>query len=443
MEPRAVSRRAPLLSVEEALARMLAAAAPLPTQSVPLAAARGRALCAPVQAIRSHPAFDVSAMDGYAVRGADTAEAGAPLALTGSLAAGDEHGRKGEAPRIGAGEAMRIFTGARLPEGADGILVQENARAEAGRVHALQPVRAGRYVRRKGSDFRAGERLLHAGRRLSERDLALLAAMGHVHVRVHRRPRIALLALGSELAAAGESDAADKLVSSNSVGMAGLVERLGGQAVDLGIVRDDVDEIVRALGEARGCDLLATMGGASVGEHDLTRVSLEKAGFAIGFHGVAMRPGKPLLFAADKNGLLALGLPGNPVSTLVCAEVFLRPLADRLQGGAGRGLACLQARLARDLEGNDERQEYMRARLERDADGGLAVEPFAGQDSARLSALSRADALAIRPPHAPKAAAGDSVAVLVLEEWLARGGGGSMMAAGEGRGGGDESCPVP
>ena len=410
-----MSARPPLLSVQAALRHILQAAAPVPTQSVPLAAARGRSLCAPVQARRSHPAFDVSAMDGYAVRSADTAEAGAVLRVTGSLAAGDEHGRA-QTPVIAAGETMRIFTGAHLPAGADGILIQENASAEAGAVRVLQPVAAGRYVRRAGSDFAAGESLLHAGRRLRSRDLALLAAMGCMHVRVHQRPRIAVLALGSELAAAGDSDAAGRLVSSNSVGMAAFVEKLGAQAVDLGIARDDVAEIAGMVRDARGCDLLVTMGGASVGDHDLARAALEQAGFAVGFHGVAMRPGKPLLFAADGGGTLALGLPGNPVSTLVCAEVFARPLIDRLQGGEGRGLPSLQARLACALGGNDERQEYMRARLATDADGGLAVTPFAAQDSARLSALSRADALAVRPPGAAPAQAGDMIEVLLLDE---------------------------
>ena len=413
---------APLLSVEDALARMLQAASPLPVESVHLAAARGRVLCESVSARRNHPAFDVSAMDGYAVRSADTGSAQTGLSLVGSLAAGDEQKEsKGGIPRIAAGETMRIFTGARLPEGADGILIQEDARAEGERVLPAQPVQAGRFVRRKGGDFSIGDCLLHAGRRLRDHDLALLAAMGHVHVRVHNRARVALLALGSELAALGDmgdSGAPQRLVSSNSVGMAAFVEKLGCQAVDLGIVRDDVGAIVDVLQEARGCDLLVTMGGASVGEHDLTRASLERAGFAVGFHGVAMRPGKPLLFAAHESGMLAVGMPGNPVSTLVCAEVFLRPLIDRLQGGAGRGLPRVEARLAAAVDGNDARQEYMRARLvwEEEEEGGFFVAPFASQDSARLSTLSQANALAIRPPYAAAAAAGDRIPVLQLDE---------------------------
>ena len=409
-----MSRKNPLLSVEEARGQMLEAIAPLPSEQLALTQARGRVLSETPPSRRDHPAFDVSAMDGYAVRSADVTAPDISLRVTGSLAAGNEH-TTADIPRIEAGETMRIFTGARLPQGADAILIQENARQEDERVTFSQAAEAGRYVRRQGGDFSIGDELLHAGERLGERDLALLAAMGYASARVYRKPRVALLALGSELAAIGDTSAVGKLPSSNSIGMAAFVEKLGGEAVDLGIVRDDITAIGRVLQDAQGCDLLVTMGGASVGEHDLTRAALENIGFDVRFHGVAMRPGKPLLFATA-SGMAAVGMPGNPVSTLVCAEVFLRPAIDKLQGGSGRGLQAIRARLTRDLDANNERQEYMRAGLIWDSEQDcFAITPFASQDSARLSTLSKADALAIRPPHAPAAKKGESIDALLLD----------------------------
>ena len=621
------------LSVEDALALMLEAVAPLPLERVPLAEARGRTLGAEMSALRSHPSADVSAMDGYAVRSEDVSPevaegtedmggvggvsppqeggragekdgaiapaalaapekddasfgttaheaavqkdrlAGAPPArsctnvgwagkmmggdgfearkrfalsrdrmpheecgvspqnqkpstneeegagrasenstplkgevggkaphmkLVGTLAAGGEPPAKS----IAAGETMRIFTGAKIPEGADAILIQEHARADGDRIHPTHPVSPGLYVRKEGSDFARGDTLLPAGRRLRDHDLALLAAMGHAQAPTHQRPRIALLALGSELAALGDPHAEGKLISSNSIGMAAFVEKLGGEAVDLGIAPDDESAIAEAARAARHCDMLVTMGGASVGDYDLAAAALARAGYTRRFHGVAMRPGKPLLFAINEDGKPAVGMPGNPVSTLVCAEVFLRPLLDRMQGGSGRGLPRIEARLTCALPANGARQEYMRARLafspsdvhgnegtgasghgraEQDARardgevlgkeerggiehaenggaghagsggaehaksgraghaksgraghgeggdaghgeegrengrGGYWITPFVAQDSARLSTLSRAEALAIRPPHAPPAAPGDTIPALRLD----------------------------
>ena len=399
-----------LLSVEDALEQMLEGINPLPSTSIPLVQARGRVLCENARARRSHPAFDVSAMDGYAVRSGDVAQAGASLSLVGSIAAGDE--QTGAA--IQAGETMRIFTGARLPRGADAILIQENARQDGNRVTFSQAAQTGRYVRRKGGDFAEGDNLLNAGHRLRERDLALLAAMGYVHAGVHRKPRVAVLALGNELAPVGENNE-NKLPSSNSIGMVAFLEKLDCDALDIGIAPDNVDTIRKAIDKTEDCDFLVTMGGASVGEHDLTRSALEASGFDIRFHGVAVRPGKPLLFAM-REGTRALGLPGNPVSTMVCAEIFLRPALAKMQGASVDGLSRIRARLTRSLPANDERQEYMRAQLAWDVgEQAYFITPFESQDSARLAMLARADAFAVRPPFDKALDKGESIDALLLD----------------------------
>ena len=399
-----------LLSVEDALGQILESIEPLPLTNIPLAQAHGRVLCESVRARRSHPDFDVSAMDGYAVRSEDVPQAGASLSLVGSIAAGDEQ----TDATIKAGETMRIFTGARLPHGADTILIQENARQDGGRVTFSQTAQIGRYVRRKGSDFSEGDELLNAGHRLRERDLALLAAMGYVHADVTRKPRVAVLALGNELAPVEENNE-NKLPSSNSIGMVAFLEKLGCDALDIGIAPDDVDAIGKAIDKAKDCDFLVTMGGASVGDHDLTRTALETNGFNIHFHGVAVRPGKPLLFAAQER-TCALGLPGNPVSTMVCAEIFLRPALAKMQGASMGGLSRIRARLTRSLPANDERQEYMRAQLAWDeGEQAYFITPFESQDSARLSMLARADAFAVRPPLDKARDKGESIDALLLD----------------------------
>lgn len=399
-----------LLSVDAALEQMLESIEPLPSMSIPLVQARGRVLCENARARRSHPAFDVSAMDGYAVRSEDVVQAGAGLLLVGSIAAGDEQ----PDAAIQAGETMRIFTGARLPRGADAILIQENARQDGRRVTFSQAAQTDRYVRRKGSDFAEGDELLNAGHRLRERDLALLAAMGHVHVDVRRKPRVAVLALGNELAPVEENNE-NKLPSSNSIGMVAFLEKLDCDALDIGIAPDDVNAIGKAIDKAKDCDFLVTMGGASVGEHDLTRSALETGGFDICFHGVAVRPGKPLLFAMREK-TRALGMPGNPVSTMVCAEIFLRPALAKMQGATMSGLSRVCARLTRSLPANNERQEYMRAQLTWDAgEQAYFITPFESQDSARLSMLAHADAFAVRPPFDKARDKGESIDALLLD----------------------------
>ena len=409
-----MARTRKLLSVENALERMLEKIESLPSANIPLVRAHGRVLCENASARRSHPAFDVSAMDGYAVRSDDVTRAGTSLLLVGSLAAGDER----TDAAIQAGEAMRIFTGARLPRGADAILIQENARQNDKHVTFSQIAQPGRYIRRRGSDFSKGDELLRAGHRLRERDLALLAAMGYARVDVRRKPRVAILALGNELAPIDENVGninENKLPSSNSIGMAAFLEKLNCEAVDIGIAPDDITAIRDAIEKTKDCDFLVTMGGASVGEHDLTRGALEASGFNVCFHGVAVRPGKPLLFAMRKR-TFALGLPGNPVSTMVCAELFLRPALAKMQGASVCDLPRIRARLTRSLPANDKRQEYMRAQLIWDeTEQTYLITPFESQDSARLSTLARADALAIRMPFDKARDAGESVDALLLD----------------------------
>src|ERR671932_1139734 len=341
-----------LLPVETALAQVLDGAAPVETEDVPVAEAAGRVL--------------------------------------------------------GRGETVRIFTGAPVPDGADTILIQENARADGDTVTALQAEPRGRFVRPKGLDFREGETLLGRGLRLEPRHVALAAAMNHARVPVRRRPRVAILATGDELVPPGGDPGPDQIVASNGVGLAAEIRLQGGAPLDLGIVPDRLGDTVRAIAAAVAAraDVLVTLGGASVGEHDLVRRALEESGMALAFWKIAMRPGKPLIFGR-LDGLRVLGLPGNPVSSLVCAAVFLRPLLRALQGLPPALAGEAEASLGRDLGANDERQDYLRAGLEEDR-GRLVATPFERQDSSMLATLARADCLVIRPPHAPPARRGDS-----------------------------------
>jgi molybdopterin molybdotransferase len=397
-----------MIPVEEAQSRILQALAPTTAETVPLAAADGRVLARPVEARLTQPPADVSAMDGYAVRAAE-ATAGAVLRVTGSAPAGHPF-----AGAVGPGEAVRIFTGAFVPEGADGILLQEDADAEAGLVRVREAVRADRWIRRRGLDFELGEALLPAGRRLTARDVGLAAAANHPWLAVHRRPKIGILATGDEIALPGEPIAPGGIVSSNAHALAALVRANGGEPLVLPIARDDSAAIVEA-GKASGaCDLFVTTGGASVGDHDLVQSALGPAGFALDFWRIAMRPGKPLIWGSLGRTPL-LGLPGNPVSSLVCAVVFLIPALRRLSGLAGALTPRIErARLGTALPENDRRFDFLRARLESAEDGTSVALPAPRQDSSMIKTLARADALVLRPPHAPAAAAGEIVEIIVL-----------------------------
>ncbi|MFE1600823.1 molybdopterin molybdotransferase MoeA [Methylobacterium sp. ID0610] len=401
-----------LLPVAEALARILADAAPVEAEAVPIGRASGRTLAADVRARRTQPPFAASAMDGYAVRSADVAEPPTTLRVIGTSAAG--HGFAGP---VGPGEAVRIFTGAPMPEGADTIVIQEDAEAAGDRVRLRQGNPPGRHVRGSGLDFREDDLLLAAGTRLDGQRVALAAAGGHPVLPLRRRPRVAILATGDELVQPGEPAAWDQIVASNGLALAAMAEEAGAEAIDLGIAGDRFADLEAAIGRARdaGADLLLTLGGASVGDHDLVQSALVHQGLDLGFWRVAIRPGKPLMHG--RLGRMAvLGLPGNPVSSVVCGLVFVRPLIRALLGDPQAGADRSEpARLGRDLPANDMRQDYLRARLTHDGDGPPVVHPDPRQDSSMLSVLATAEALLIRPAHAPAAKAGDPCRILRLD----------------------------
>lgn len=380
-----------MLAVEDAHARITAAFAPLPAEWVHLAAAAGRVLSEDLVAERDQPPGDTSAMDGYAVRAAELAGGGATLRLVGAAPAGGSFERP-----LGAGETVRIFTGGPLPEGADAVVIQENAAADGDQIRLEGAVRPGANVRPAGLDFRRGERALAAGRRLSARDLGLAAALNRAWLPVRRRPRIGLLATGDELVRPGQALAPTQIVNSNSIALAAMVREWGGVPVDLGIARDRPDSLVEVVAQLTGVELVVTLGGASVGERDLVRSVLGEHGLELDFWQIAMRPGKPVLFGRIQ-GVPLLGLPGNPVSAGVCAVLFVRAAIAVLLG-LDPAPPEVPAVLGRPLGANDRRQEYLRASASWRADGRLEVLPAARQDSSMLATFARADCLIKRPP---------------------------------------------
>lgn len=398
-----------LLAVDEALERILEGVHPVAAESLPLSQAADRVLAAPVLALRTHPPFDASAMDGYAVRAEDIENAPAPLDVVGESAAG--HGFDGS---VTAGTAVRIFTGAPLPEGADTILIQENARAiEEGRIEALQSVAAGRHIRKAGLDFAEGDIVLEQGRALDPAALSLAAAAGHASVSVIRRPLVAIIATGDELVPPGTMPGPHQIIASNNFGVAALAERDGADILDLGIVPDDRAALASAIRRAReaGAQVIVTLGGASVGEHDITRDVLADEGMTLSFWKIAMRPGKPLIFGRFEDASV-LGLPGNPVSSLICAHLFLSPLVRRL-GGRIYAPDLRPAELGQPMPANDSRRDYVRATVAL-GPRGLVATPFSVQDSSMLSILAAANALVVRAPDAPAAEIGDRCQVLML-----------------------------
>jgi molybdopterin molybdotransferase len=396
-----------MISVDEAVQRICAGMEPLGSERIPLEKAHGRVLARDVLAGLTLPPVSVSAMDGYAVRMSDAANAPVTLRVIGAAPAGHPF-----AGVLGAGEAVRIFTGGVLPDGADAIVIQEDTRAEGDVVTLTQPATP-RHIRMAGLDFHEGDRLLPQCRKLGARDLALLAAGDVAEVDVQRKPVVAYAATGDELARPGEAHRAGGIVASSGYALAALIERSGGEARDLGIFPDRIEALARLPDAATGAHAVVTMGGASVGDHDLVQGALAPNGFALDFWKVAMRPGKPLI-SGRLNGKPFLGLPGNPVSGYVCALLFLRPLIAALLD-----TAFVQpmetVRLAGSLRANDTRQNYLRARLVR-RDGERWAEPFALQDSSMQSALAAADALVVRRPHAPAARDGDRVECILLDD---------------------------
>ncbi|MCX8997783.1 molybdopterin molybdotransferase MoeA [Rhizobiaceae bacterium BDR2-2] len=401
---------APLIPVDEALARILGHARPVTQdETVPLTEADGRVLARDLAARLTQPPFDASAMDGYAVRAADAPD-GAELAVVGVSAAGASWPRTLE-----AGQAVRIFTGAPVPAGADSVVIQENtATLRNGLIRVTAAAAPGANIRRRGQDFAEGEVLFTAGTVMDFTRLTLAAAMDHGVLAVRRRPLVAVLATGDELVRPGEPRSPDQIVASSIYGMAAFVKAAGADVLDLGIARDTEADIAAAARRAAdaGADVLVTMGGASVGDHDLVQPVLKKIGMELDFWRIAMRPGKPLM-VGRLGGMQVLGLPGNPVSTLVCSLLFLEPLIRKLAGlPPVPRLATAVA--GADLPANDHRQDYMRARLETGSGGERVVFAAPRQDSSQMKVLARSDCLVIRPPHAPALAAGSPCPVLLI-----------------------------
>jgi molybdopterin molybdotransferase len=399
----------PLLPVEEALARIAAGVpSPVGTETIAVEAALGRTLAAPLVAERTQPPFAASAMDGYALRAEDIAP-GRPLLVVGESAAG----RRFAAPLL-PGQAVRIFTGAPLPEGADTILIQENADRDGDHVIPRQKEPRGRFVRRAGLDFKAGDSFLDGGRLLRASDLSFAASLGGGLLPVRRRPRIAILATGDELVLPGATPGPDQIVASSHLTIAGVAQRAGAETRFLGIAADNLGALEHAIDAALAwpADALITLGGASVGDHDLVLKALSRRGMALDFWRIAMRPGKPLMHGG-LGATRVLGLPGNPASAIVCAHVFMKPLIAAMLGRQPE--SARTGRLAEPVSANDERQDYLRARLTHDGDGVPLLAPLPAQDSSLTRVLSEADALLIRPPHAPAGAAGGTCRYLPLE----------------------------
>jgi molybdopterin molybdotransferase len=396
-----------MISVAAARAKILARLIPVGVETVAIANAHGRVLALDVVARLTQPPADVSAMDGYALRAADGA-AGSVLKVVGEAPAG--HPFAGE---VHAGEAVRLFTGSVVPAGTDTVIIQENVTAAEGSFTINEAIGAQKNIRRAGQDFAAGETLLSTGKRLGARDIGLAAAGNHPWLTVFRRPRIAILATGDEISLPGEAIGPGGIVSSNAHALAAFVAACGGEAVVLPIARDDLAAITAGADAAKGADMLVTTGGASVGDHDLIQAGLTARGLTLEFWKIALRPGKPLMFG-DMAGLPMIGLPGNPVSALVCGLLFLKPAIERLSGLPGADPATERAVLGAALKPNDHREDYVRATLDL-IEGQETVSPFPVQDSGMLRTLAAAGALIKRPPHDAAREAGDLVEIIRLD----------------------------
>ena len=399
-----------LMPVSDALAAVLAGVEPVAEEMVALDEAWHRVLARDVAARRTQPPQAMSAMDGYAVRVADAATVDAQLKVIGEVAAGRPF-----AGSVGAGEAARIFTGGVIPAGADAVVIQEDTVADGDRITIKEAARPGRHIRPAGVDFSEGDVLLSRGARLTERDLSLAAGMNHPCLPVRRRPKVAILATGDELATPGTTPGPGQIVYSNGYALHALARAEGADTVDLGIAADTVEATASGIRRARetGADILVTTGGASVGDHDLVKPTLEAEGIAMAFWKIAMRPGKPMMHGR-LGDMRVIGLPGNPVSSSVCGFLFMVPLIRALLGRSAVRHRRESAVLGRDLGANDVREDYLRVRLEERDDGTLMAVPVNHQDSSLLANLAAAQALLVRPPFAPKAAAGSVCEVLRL-----------------------------
>lgn len=399
-----------LMPVSDALAAVLAGVEPLPEEMIPLDEAYHRVLARDVAARRTQPPEAMSAMDGYAVRAADAARVDAQLTMIGEVAAGRPF-----AGAVGAGEAVRIFTGGVVPAGADAVVIQEDTVAEGKRITIKEAAIAGRHIRPAGVDFREGDVLLRKGTRLTERDLALAAGMNHPDLPIRRRPKVAILATGDELVMPGTTPGPGQIVYSNGYALHALARQEGADTIDLGVAADTLEATTAGIRRAResGADILITIGGASVGDHDLVQQALKAEGIAMAFWKIAMRPGKPMMHGR-LGAMGVIGLPGNPVSSYVCGFLFMVPLIRALSGRAVIHHRRERAVLGRDVGANDQREDYLRARLERRDDGMLVALPVNHQDSSLLANLAAAQALLVRAPFAPKVEAGAPCEVLRL-----------------------------
>lgn len=398
-----------LIPVAGALDRVLNGVTPSGIETVPLLQARHRTLAAPLTALLTQPPFDVSAMDGYAVRSADVAQVPARLTLMGESAAGRRFDGN-----VAAGQCVRIFTGAAMPAGADAVVIQEDTDRDGGIVIAKESSPPHRHVRDRGLDFREGQTLLDPGRVLDARALTLAAAMGHAYLPCHRRPRVAILATGDELVMPGETPGPDSIMCSNTFGLAAMVEAAGGEAISLGIARDTQAALAGKIAMAGDADILVTTGGASVGDHDLVAPALQAAGMTLDFWKIAMRPGKPLMFGL-RGTQRVLGLPGNPVSSLICGRLFLVPLIRAMLGQQREPEFSQLARVTEPMEANGPRRHYMRATLQSGTENVPLVTPLASQDSSLVSPLALATCLIVREFNAPALAANEEVPIIMID----------------------------
>jgi molybdopterin molybdotransferase len=397
------------LTVSEALRRILEDVGPTEPENVAIEAAAGRTLRAPLSARLTQPPFDASAMDGYAVRAADTQILPATLTVIGEAAAGHPFGGS-----VNTGQAVRIFTGAPMPAGTDAIVIQENTARDGAKVIVREGIADPGHIRHRGIDFKQGDTLLPAGRRIGPREIALAASMGHGTLQVRRRPRIAMLSTGDELVPPGRTPGPGQIVASNHLGVGALLEVAGAEVRQLGIARDTREDLAAHIAQAADADVLVTIGGASVGDHDLVGPVLEARGMALSFWKIAMRPGKPLMFG-KLGAARVVGLPGNPVSSLVCGRIFLVPLVRALLGQSAASEDTVQAHVTVALAPNGPREHYMRATSRPGPDGMPLVTPVRSQDSSLLSALSEADCLLLRPVEAPAVPSGGLVPILRLD----------------------------
>jgi molybdopterin molybdotransferase len=401
---------ADLLSVRDAHARVIVAFSPLPAETVSVADAAGRVLASTPKARLTQPPADLSAMDGYAVRAEDVPAAPMTLKLVGQAPAGGSYGKA-----LKPGETVRIFTGGPLPMGANAIVIQEDTEADGEKITILEAPQPGRHIRKAGLDFSTGDTPFKPGRILTTRDVALAAAMNLPWLSVHRKPRVAILSTGDELVMPGEPLGRNQIVSSSGIAVAALMRTWGAEPTLFDIARDDAKLIRDHIAAGAQHDLLITLGGASVGDHDLVQAALKAQGFAMDFWRIAMRPGKPLMFAAKERARV-LGLPGNPVSTMVCSLLFVKPALERMLGQPGTMPTTKPVKLAVDVKQNDTREDYVRALITRGPDGGLIVEPHKIQDSSMLSVLAWSNALLVRPAHDPARKAGDIVQVIAFAD---------------------------